>query len=451
MKAEFVTLARYTLLWTFVSVTIVASVAAVDNPCADGGRLTPIAATADGVGGTGIEDDSADGIGGTGRGPNEPDEGGIGGTGVESAKVGVLGTVTGFASICVGGTEIHYDGATTIVSGLGVADLAVGQVVEVVASPSRGGTLQAQRIEVRHEVSGPISAIDPSRGELTVLGETIRLDAGTWEGRAGEPSKADVLEYRVGEAVRVSGLRVGERALVASRVERIDAAAPSYVRGVVTAAQVGKWTVGGTVISWAGGRDSPDLGREVEVVGRWIGGRLQADEFHVAPRRLFDGRVERVQIEAVVRRIDGRSFAAVGGVRIDVAAPGVELQSGERVRIDARLDGAVPVVERLTPLKHPPARQHRGGALRGRPDETDRGLDGAAAGVGSGRHRPTNGDGLRPASPPRARQDRHPDLPARAQRPARVERPQRPARPQRPERPPRPERPVPPARPPRRR
>src|SRR5262245_29210785 len=70
------------------------------NNCADGGRPRP----------------DEGGVGGTGRQQMVPDdEGGIGGTGVSArGDTGIIGTITGFASICVGGVEIRYAADTPV-------------------------------------------------------------------------------------------------------------------------------------------------------------------------------------------------------------------------------------------------------------------------------------------------------------------------------------------------
>ncbi|MBS0423316.1 MAG: hypothetical protein JSR71_02575 [Proteobacteria bacterium] len=76
------------------------------------------------------------GIGETG---NTADNDGIGGT-------DIIGTITGFASICVNGIEIHYDKHTAIsVDGRGatLGELAVGQVIAVRAFGAGGNSRHA--------------------------------------------------------------------------------------------------------------------------------------------------------------------------------------------------------------------------------------------------------------------------------------------------------------------
>ena len=144
------------------------------NNCADGGRPRP----------------DEGGIGGTGACPSAPDDDGRHRRHRHlrlAGDTGIIGTITGFASICVGGVEIHYarrhaveiDGqpATT-------APLAVGQVVEVIAGGT-GSEVRAQQISVRHVVSGPVTRIDAERNEIDVIGQTVQLSPATRAGGSG--------------------------------------------------------------------------------------------------------------------------------------------------------------------------------------------------------------------------------------------------------------------------
>jgi hypothetical protein len=122
------------------------------NPC----ELTP--SIHDGIGGTGNSTDS--GIGGTGHTPLD----GIGGTGQKllksiggtGQKLAIVGVVTGFASICVNGEEVHFEDSTSVtVNGAPskTADLAVGQVVSITADKTPKGWT-ASIISTNDTVSG---------------------------------------------------------------------------------------------------------------------------------------------------------------------------------------------------------------------------------------------------------------------------------------------------------
>src|ERR1700722_6771735 len=98
------------------------------------------------------------GIGGTGApapGPLISDRG-IGGT-------GIVGVITGFGSVFVNGLEVAYTPGTPItVDGVSETDAAprVGQLGTIVATDDNG--LHAVSIDLRHEVSGPVTSVSPN-------------------------------------------------------------------------------------------------------------------------------------------------------------------------------------------------------------------------------------------------------------------------------------------------
>jgi len=128
-----------------------------------------------GIGGTGLHDGGMGGTGnpqgGIGGTRNIADDGGIGGT-------GIVGVITGFASICVNGIEIQYSSGTTIsMDGQPTTarELAVGQVVAARALGT-GDKLTARNIAVIHAAIGPVSHFDATKGEMQVLGQTEGSD-----------------------------------------------------------------------------------------------------------------------------------------------------------------------------------------------------------------------------------------------------------------------------------
>jgi hypothetical protein len=426
--------------------------AAAANRCAGGGGPRP---DEGGIGGTGLQPggpDDAGGIGGTGmRSGSDEDDSGIGGTGISArGDTGVIGTITGFASICVGGIEIHYGAGSRVRiddRGGAAADLAIGQVVEVVASGT-GEELEATEIAVRHLAAGPVTRVDAGRNEIEVVGQRVRLSATTRSAVAAE-GFAVAGDFAPGAVVRVSGMREPDGAIAASRV---DAGAPdlAWVSGPVERADAGEVAVAGTPVRVAGG-SALSSGDEVLFVGRWDGRQLVADRVDRMPSVPFDGRVARLRVEGFASApVAGQ--LRVGSYVFDLS-PGADVaglpatMADAPVRVEAVVDGRRAVIERVVAAPGPPPRPERpGGAAGARQRPPDDGRPPADAGARGARP----SDAGRPAAVERQHRPDRPDRPAGPpipDRPPVVERPPVPDRAAIPERPPRIERPFRPDRP----
>jgi hypothetical protein len=202
------------------------------------------------------------GIGGTGApAKTQVADRGIGGT-------GIVGVVTGFASICVDGLEVRFD-KTVPVSIDGAAatsgQLRIGQLVVVNASlPAAGpnAVTQARTVSVRHEVSGPIEAVDVKSDTITVAGQPVTVLPSTWvAGRFG-----------VGNWTTVSGLRQPDGTIVASRLDHARAGALA-IRGKVIRehdiTRIGKLVLHGPAAAAA------KPGTFVLVEGRYVDGAAE--------------------------------------------------------------------------------------------------------------------------------------------------------------------------------
>ena len=443
---------------------VVPSTRAAGNNCADGGRPRP---DEGGIGGTGalprLPDDEG-GIGGTGALPRGPDdEGGVGGTGLSiHGDTGIIGTITGFASICVGGMEVHYatdtpvaiDGqrATTV-------QLAAGQVVEVIAKGT-GSEVSAQSITVRHIVSGPVTRVDAERSEIDVVGQTVRLTPATRAGGGDGDYSAVPTAFPVNSFVQVSGLRRGDGVVVASRVSGGAASDVVQVSGPVTTLDSGAPAIAGTQLRIEGRAQLP-VGDEVHVIGRWDGNAVVARSVELIPRIPFEGRVPRLDIEGYAQQsVAGQLHVGPFLVELPkVPSPdALPLPAPDaRIRIQAVVHDRHVIVERigvisdLPILPALPDRESRGGKGGGpsdggraggeppafdQPRQDDRGA--AAPSARDHMMAPGAPDLGEAAAPP------HPDRP---DRPAVPQVPDPPDRPAAPELPDRPNRPDPPARP----
>ncbi len=270
-----------------------------------------------------------DGIGGSGLGPG--DEDGMGGS-------GVLGTLTGFGSICINGGRIAYDTdvpVTLLGAVRGVAALAVGQVVAVDVEPEAHGGW-ARAIVVRYAVVGPAEVLGES---LVVLGQVI------------EPLPGAILPaIEMDQRVAVSGLRRPDGTIAASRVDAANPELPDAVRGVLAIDADGGVRVAGVRV--AGVLAAVDVDQAFEAVagavamGRWDADSRTLTEASLNLDSLFSTRIERVDIEGYVHNTpDGRlSIGELIFAAEDLIAPGTAdrsgdaaalIESGARVRIEA--------------------------------------------------------------------------------------------------------------------
>src|SRR2546421_488413 len=78
----------------------------------------------------------------------------------------------------------------------------------------RGGKLTLDTLDIQHAVTGPITSIDQASQTLVVLGQKIRLNL------AGDKPAVDAFKtLQAGDVVSVSGLRLADGTVVATRVD----------------------------------------------------------------------------------------------------------------------------------------------------------------------------------------------------------------------------------------
>ncbi|MFZ6045661.1 DUF5666 domain-containing protein [Pseudomonas sp. CR3202] len=301
----------------------------------------PVCLEPGGIGGTGAV--ATGGIGGTGA-PAE-DEGGIGGT-------GIVGTITGFGSICVNGVEVHYDNKVALTeNGVPASSqrLAIGQVVAVEAGPSPRG-LEARSIAILHAYEGPVTELTADRATLRVMGQPIHL--------AADARVAAGL--RLGEPVRVSGLRNALGEVVASRVDR----APE----IVQASAIGAIERAGNLQGLALSRPLAPSG-EVLVRGTWNGRQLEVAQSRPDPGLPFAGRVRNALVEGLVRaqkgdRIEFGSFTAhLDGSTSFAGGKSADIAVGQRIRVSGVFDkGREIKATRIEFFRERPASSNRQGS-----------------------------------------------------------------------------------------
>jgi hypothetical protein len=199
------------------------------------------------------------GIGGTGITAGTVEDRGMGGT-------GIVGVITGFGSIWVNGIEVEFDPATPVrVDGQSSASsdaLKVGQVAVITATGS-GSRLDARSITVRHEISGPVEAVESNGSALRVAGQRVTFASQVW-GDAPTP--------RVGDWVAVSGLAGPDSGIVATRIDRREPGRVTVhgpLSGTAAAPRIGTLALRSSL--------GAGIGQQVTVSGRYADGVLTPD------------------------------------------------------------------------------------------------------------------------------------------------------------------------------
>ena len=341
---------KYVLGIVTLMLTCSVDALAKNNCNANTSSINPTIVTNSGIGGTGAPQLQMGGVGGTGSA-----EGGIGGTGIVAEDggiggTGIIGIITGFASICVNNVEIHYD-ANTLVSVDGqpstVHDLAAGQVIAA-HTVGAGHEFTARNIAVFHAAVGPISNLNPGAGELHVLAQTIQI------GQSQDQDKFSSL--KAGDWVQVSGHRLADNIIVASRIESILPLAEARINGHVTRVDAKGFEVNGTWIS----HELPiniTQGMEVLVVGRWDGAYLEAQHVQTEPTRQSIGNVKHVIIEGYIHALNDEEFNLNSQVitldsdaKIAGSARG-DLKEDQLIQLSGRLDADQGIIAEHIELK----------------------------------------------------------------------------------------------------
>jgi hypothetical protein len=289
------------------------------------------------------------GIGGTGRAPAGPEDGGLGGTGVRGdgagalpvargESMGIVGVVTGFASVCVNGLEVHIDDATPVSENgrtAHVGNLAVGQFLSIDARATAGG-LRASDIAIVHLIEGPLSA--RPGGGFAVMGQPIEL---LENARVDDPGA-----LTPGRMVKVSGMRAPDGQIRATRIELAHGLNEVSVLGDITRnpgepANIEGLRLRGNVVAPSGTAPST----QVLARGRWDGESLVATTIAADPTFRFTSHTDKVVLEALVSgslldgnitacglSVKGRENTVLKGV---TAATRLDVR---RVRISGYLD-----------------------------------------------------------------------------------------------------------------
>jgi Domain of unknown function (DUF5666) len=308
------------------------------NACDAAAQVNPLAAGAavagrPGLGGTGI-DTGGDAVAGRpGLGGTGIDTGGVGGT-------GIVGVITGFASVCVNGVEVHYDQSTPVASNgalSSASQLAVGQVV-LIAAQGKGTQLTARSINAVYAVVGPVQSMDAQQGTVQVMGQQL-VDA----------TAAEMGRVQPGQWVQASGHRLANGAVALTSLEPIAALDQARLNGRITRIEPGAVVVEGTRVVLGQGEGAQPLpagaavGMELSVNGVWDGTQLQGQRLDAEPTRKALGSSERVVLQGYVQGLRGRELNL--GYSVVTLGAGMQIVGGgkqglavnQRVQVSGRI------------------------------------------------------------------------------------------------------------------
>ena len=212
-------------------------------------------------------------------------------SGAGSSTLLVSGPITGFGSVIVNGRTIDVGNATTLVDGNpGIeADLREGQVIRLIAQVD-GNSVNALFIEFQRNVSGAVEAVDVPADTLTVLGKTIRTDAGT---RFDIPGVTRLADLQVDDLVLVSGIPAAAGEVLATYIGAANVAEPFEISARITATDAPALTfeLGALTVDYSQALllelplGIPQVGQIVQVKASTLAnGVLTADQVRALPR-----------------------------------------------------------------------------------------------------------------------------------------------------------------------
>lgn len=276
--------------------------------------------------------------------------------GVTSGGTGsfATGTITGFGSIIVGG--VRFDDSKAI-SVLDVDDdntdlrnqLKLGMVVRVKGKPKSGVNADAETIEVRSELLGPVSRIDATT--LTVLEQTVKVTATTFFG----DGLAGLASLDLNDRVEVHGFVDSvNNAITATRIERKT---PTSVKafklqGTVRALTATTFQIGDLVISFASVTPTSliltnGLLARVRLEPTLSTGARKALKIRVVELEVQDR--DEAEVEGTITALTSSSQFSVNGLAVDASGatvpPGLKLR--DRVQVEGKLVNGVLVARKV--------------------------------------------------------------------------------------------------------
>jgi uncharacterized delta-60 repeat protein len=287
---------------------------------------------------------------------------GIDGTG-HTEQIVAYGRLRGFGSIEINGVRYDTAGATFLIDGAAgsQADIGLGDIlfvdgrIEAGASSAVAQTVMADRV-----LHGKVETLDASGGLLIALGQTVLVDAETQFEAALAGGLAGL---SIGDAVRVSGFRDVQGAIVATRIARQNASAVTLkTTGAVTSidAATQLLTIGGLVVDYgnaellpadAASQLAPGVFVEVKLTSQDASGTFAATTVELRRQRVQGDTGSRADIEGYVTRHVASNASAFDIDGLPVITTSTTELSGsvsadKRVMVSGSLDAGGTVVAR---------------------------------------------------------------------------------------------------------
>jgi hypothetical protein len=272
--------------------------------------------------------------------------------GVSSGGTGSFSTgpISGFGSIIVGGIRFDDSKASSIVDiDDGNRDLRnqlkLGMLVRVKGTPKNGINADAETIEVRSELLGPVESIDTTNQKLKVLGQTVNVTATTFF----EDGLAGLASLSLNDIVEVHGfVDPGNNAITATRIERkVLANVKAFkLQGTISAFDgiARTFKIGALVIGFATPIDLPaslvlanGLLVRLQLAVTLVTGTRKALKIRLVEAEIAER--DEAEIEGTITAFTSTSKFGVNGQPVDasgaVVPPGLKL--GDRVEVDGSL------------------------------------------------------------------------------------------------------------------
>lgn len=235
----------------------------------------------------------------------------------------VNGPIRGFGSVIVNGVRFD-DSAAQVTDDEGRAldtpSLRLGMEVEVTGDDA-GGQPVAHGFHVHSAAVGPVEAVDAAAGTLTVIGQTVMVDAATV---IDDSLPGGLSGLAPGAVVRVYGVDDAAGVLRATRLEAADGAGHYRIVGAVAAfdATAQRLTIGAAVIDVSGVSLPAALaaGTRVRVTldttataGVWHATAVTAD------RNEVEGDQARAELAGAITSLTASTSFSIGSTPVDAS------------------------------------------------------------------------------------------------------------------------------------